>query len=437
MIFGLHRLFGSTAHKMPRVQAASRKRAERLIDTLVIVGNGFDRWLGLETSYANFRRYYLDNRSRILKKIHAKEHTLYHADGALFRKVDDAELLYSSSLDFYDSNAEFLLDEWFWGDFESNLGHIDSTHINAFFGKGRRNLKSLDKCVRSADKLLREAFCDWIASIEAHSVITSRDCMLCDGCLFINFNYTRSLQRIFGVPERQVCHIHGEASDKKSIVYGHALHPWEPERFLLQLGGRFAGLYHVLRILYQTDKQVQDNIRLLRFFLASHEVEIGDIKDVYVLGHSMSEPDFGYFEFLAQRGYPEWERHFDEAELAPIDSVGDMSDRANYEIHRFGNGEPESRIESRFVNSMNRWKSAVQLGREEAFLANAQDLLSSVGNCMLRRSGSVSESSSAQWHITCYSDKDKARVREVMERLEVKDFELLDTIDAALGSLLR
>lgn len=29
-----------------------------MIDTIVIVGNGFDRWLGLNSSYSDFQNYF-------------------------------------------------------------------------------------------------------------------------------------------------------------------------------------------------------------------------------------------------------------------------------------------------------------------------------------------------------------------------------------------
>ena len=39
-----------------------------MIDTIVIIGNGFDRWLGLKTSYSDFHKYYLEQRDELVKK---------------------------------------------------------------------------------------------------------------------------------------------------------------------------------------------------------------------------------------------------------------------------------------------------------------------------------------------------------------------------------
>ena len=116
--------------------------------------------------------------------------------------------------------------------------------------------------------------------------------------MFINFNYTDTLRKRFGVDEMREFHIHGEATDKKSIVFGHNRHPQEPEALLATMGGRFGGLYLVDEILYETDKHCQDIIQILCMFLAMNGVMSEEIKDIYVLGQSMSPVDIEYFDFL-------------------------------------------------------------------------------------------------------------------------------------------
>ncbi|MBQ3291522.1 MAG: hypothetical protein IJH43_04010 [Mogibacterium sp.] len=50
------------------------------IDTLIIVGNGFDIWQGLKTSYSSFQQYYYDHIDDILKQLHLKKHYLKVAE---------------------------------------------------------------------------------------------------------------------------------------------------------------------------------------------------------------------------------------------------------------------------------------------------------------------------------------------------------------------
>lgn len=126
----------------------------------------------------------------------------------------------------------------------------------------------------------------------------SREYFFGKNCLFINFNYTDTLHKSLGIQEEYEFHIHGEAKESESIIFGHNKHPQEPEEILYGLGGRFRGLYFIDRLLYETDKHCMDNIRMLIYFFCLHGVIKEEIKDIYVLGHSMSSFDMEYFLFL-------------------------------------------------------------------------------------------------------------------------------------------
>lgn len=52
--------------KVTRTQKLSHPERVKA-DTIFIIGNGFDRWQGLNTSYADFHAYYLRHRDEILK----------------------------------------------------------------------------------------------------------------------------------------------------------------------------------------------------------------------------------------------------------------------------------------------------------------------------------------------------------------------------------
>ena len=45
----------------------TKKLPTPTIDTIIIIGNGFDRWQGLNTSYADFQTYYHEHLNEILK----------------------------------------------------------------------------------------------------------------------------------------------------------------------------------------------------------------------------------------------------------------------------------------------------------------------------------------------------------------------------------
>lgn len=130
-----------------------------------------------------------------------------------------------------------------------------------------------------------------------------------DDCFIINFNYTDTLEKRFGVKFKNDFHIHGVATDPESIVVGHSTHPEEPFKELIERKimepldptkglPRIDGLYAVEDALYRTDKHTADRIDALCVALMKNGVHIEDIENIYVLGHSFAEADMPYFEFI-------------------------------------------------------------------------------------------------------------------------------------------
>ena len=195
------------------------------IDTLIIIGNGFDIWQGLDTSYKKFEEYYQEHLDDILKKLHIKKQILYDKSGVpvLDAKgkritVSDVELFFGNPF-----HPEKLPHE-FWHTFEVSLDRLDDQELNLYFGKTRAGLKGIRKSAKNAVRILRKAFCDWIETIKIDEKDGGYD--FGDNCLFINFNYTDTLLKRFGVDERKEYHIHGEATDRESIIFGHASHEY-------------------------------------------------------------------------------------------------------------------------------------------------------------------------------------------------------------------
>lgn len=197
-------------------------------DTLIIIGNGFDIWQGLDTSYSQFQKYYLLHRDKIMKRLGIKKRVFQDEDGQSIT-ISDVELIYGDPFELGQ------LDDDFWSTFETSLDKLDIEKLNLFFGKDRRGLREMNKSIRNADRIMRKAFSDWIEQI----TIDNKDAgyRFSDNCLFINFNYTNTLLKRFKAKEENVYHIHGEATDKRSIIYGHSSHPQLPEEALYRFGG--------------------------------------------------------------------------------------------------------------------------------------------------------------------------------------------------------
>lgn len=87
-------------------------------DTLVIIGNGFDLWQNLKTSYKDFYNYYMQHRFEICKKLRIKDVTIQ--EGNKIKKVTPVELIYE---DILDQDLDYFD---FWNTFENSLGYLDA-----------------------------------------------------------------------------------------------------------------------------------------------------------------------------------------------------------------------------------------------------------------------------------------------------------------------
>lgn len=409
--------------KKKQKQAGLPKRQK---DTLIIIGNGFDIWQGLSTSYAQFQAYYLAHRDAILKKLHIKKHTVMEQDGTSFQ-ITDVEIIYGDPFDPSE------LDDAFWGTFEASLSDVDAERINLFFGKEKSNLRDMRRSIRNASRILKEAFCGWIASI----VIEKREppYHFGENCLFINFNYTDTLLKRFQIDSADEFHIHGEASDKASIIFGHSDHPQLPTEELARFGGRFRGLYLIEELLYETDKHAHENLFMLSAFLATHGANKEDIRDIYVLGHSMSPPDLEYFTFLmdATRINGSIEP---EEEPEDLDSMEELDARINYAIQHYGYQYAVEQTDPRQDRVMARRLKREQAAQQEWM---EREFFRTMGMRRSRRRSKEEISSipeprteDAMWHLSYYGDSDKAWKETVLRELKCTRYELLPTIDACL-----
>lgn len=399
---------------------------EKSKDTLVIIGNGFDIWQGYSTSYLEFQKYYLKNRDKILRKLHIRKQVYIDEKGQRI-ELSDVEIIYGNP---FRPNE---LEEEFWGTFETSLDDIDAERINAYFGKDARGLRKMRRSIRNANRILKEAFCSWIK--EVHIESSEAQYNFEDNCLFINFNYTDTLIQRFGVKEEDEYHIHGEAKDKKSIIFGHASHPQLPESMLYKMGGRFRGLYFIEEILYYTDKHVEDNMQELCMFLAIHGSRAEDIKHIYVLGHSMSLPDIQYFMFLADATkIPSKEEKKEEKEKNEYDEMEELYQRIQYAINHTGYSQEDDEIEEEQKRAVIRRFQKEQKSRNKEYEKKFTDMLGK--KCKLDINQNIvttgTRKEDAVWHISYYSEKDKIWIEKIMELLGCKNVKLYPTIEECI-----
>ena len=134
--------------------------------------------------------------------------------------------------------------------------------------------------------------------------------------IYINFNYTHTLEEIYGIPCEQILHIHGEVG-KNNLKLGYPKGKFTPEKYSYDARGKGSGPYieieieehingiedYYVRTAYQEliDKcksfYKEIEIDLLEDFLDENQCKV---EEIIVYGHSCAI-DFDYFRYLNTR----------------------------------------------------------------------------------------------------------------------------------------
>lgn len=445
------------------------------VDTLVLIGNGFDIWQGLDTSFQSFEKYYEEHLEEVLKRFHLKSHTGYDHEGNLLTDENGNPVTYSDVELFYGNPFQpSKLSHEFWWNLECSMDKVDDQQINYFFG--RDGVKDIQKCANNAQRVLKELFRDWVMTIQIEE--KKNEYQFGDNVLFVNFNYTDTLGKRFGVKPVNEFHIHGLAQDKESILVGHATHPEYPYEPLRQMKGtpRMKGLYYIEDFLYNADKHVEDNYMKLRIFCALHGVRISEIEKIYVLGLGFGDADLSYIKHLVyetQGIVEEPEKDLTEEEIRFLDEqdfMGMMNLNMQYAfshrervMHMAPISFPEYELLDEIIkpyveDPYHHMERDSQMRLEAAavrrrFLSEQRERNEKMQKEYLRmlnkkmhlgylspreaflEDDPTATKSGAQWHISYYSEKDKKRIEAVMKNFGCNQYTLYPKIEQCMKNL--
>lgn len=246
-------------------------------DRLYIIGNGFDLHHGIESTYRHFAAW------------------LAEADPGVFRLVQEY----------------FSADEDFWADFEQLLAEFDADHAIDYamqFHSDERHGDFQYECEEIATGLstgLRTRFAEWIRGLRiplwcevSHPLVIDPD------ALFLSFNYTPTLERIYGVPRGRILHIHGYASDPaETLILGHGWKRSPEDRLNIDPMGpdddwRIRdGIDHLDAYFEKTFKPT---IQLLAKHAAFFD-QLAQVRDICIMGHSLADVDEPYISAIMNR----------------------------------------------------------------------------------------------------------------------------------------
>lgn len=253
---------------------------------LFIIGNGFDKGHGLNTSYWDFRTY--------LKNMYP-------------------EFLYAFESHYYIYPAnEEAQKNLLWNELEKNLANIDEDVIIDDALQMDMALESGDvgiedtlyeyfteeyKYIERLAKYLKQ----WVRTIRIRDVKPKTSLINSfQEALYITFNYTAVLERAYGISDSKIIHIHGSLREHEcDPVLGHGNigrierideRLVEAERMYDE---KEISICKVVKDYYEgTYKDV--NRYMYRLFRLNGK----NIDEIYVIGHSVAEVDLPYFRYV-------------------------------------------------------------------------------------------------------------------------------------------
>lgn len=187
--------------------------------TLYMFGNGFDIAHGINTPYSAFRDYLEKNHEDFLRKFEA----MYS-----IQPLDDTEPWYTEEAErkWHENVIKDL-----WKTFEEDIGHPD---VEGMHGAAESLVDSMpsEGIKDTLDYYWRDEYgfseefqkyvLEWLETIDTSKAECKKDPLLNNqGDLFINFNYTDTLERVYGI--NNVLHIHGGVSSCSFVlpIMGH------------------------------------------------------------------------------------------------------------------------------------------------------------------------------------------------------------------------
>lgn len=245
--------------------------------TLYIIGNGFDIYHGIPSWYSNFRDY------------------LQVEDNDIFEYVQKYLPVNESWSDFEDSMSGIDVD----GLVDDASQYLESYGADDWSDAFHHNYQyEINRIVEGLSEGIKDRFSDWIQSLKipTRAQVSEKLLDLDDTGIYLNFNYTNTLEKVYGVEEERILYIHGNSVDGEDLVLGHAWNPYEipslndvpnPEDMDTRI---MEGNEIINEYFGSTFKPTTKIIEEYQSYFEG----LSDITDIKVLGHSMSDVDFEY-----------------------------------------------------------------------------------------------------------------------------------------------
>lgn len=295
-----------------------RRFVEIMVPKLYIIGNGFDLAHGLPTRYWDYHEF--------LKQ--------------------KGEIWMMNMLEFYFGNVQGKPSNILWSDLERALGIYDVEQIYAFLREG--HTLDEDHIMRSIGEVEAEVqyhfveicekfsqtFTEWCESIDLNGVTPLNIFGFNASDRFLTFNYSSTLENVYGVDAGQIVHIHGLAGRDDELIVGHCNPAKMPKNIKEDFYDHKANYRAIVDTVNRLEKKTQMIIsRHLPFFDG-----LKDVDEVVVIGHSIADVDIPYFAKVKKcaDANARWAfSYYDTKEIKHIDDVASQLGIAASDYSKF------------------------------------------------------------------------------------------------------
>lgn len=141
-----------------------------------------------------------------------------------------------------------------------------------------------------------ETFADWCQSIDLTGTTRQKNFSFVDDDLFLTFNYTDTLETVYGLDEMQILHIHGRASEGDELIVGHN----NPAKMPFGIVDDFLDNTANILAIVESINNLVKNTGLIIAENQSFFTGLIGVDEVVVCGHSIEVVDMPYFEEVKQ-----------------------------------------------------------------------------------------------------------------------------------------
>lgn len=246
------------------------------LNTLFILGNGFDISHGIKSRYSDFKEWVSEQKNQ--------------------RLIDLMDIFFSNKRDL-------------WSEVEAALGEYDEEAILNFcrpnedidYNHMTRSITAIEDGPDWIFKPILEEFIEqfilWVNSIDISQATPKFQLPITSQ--YLTFNYTDTLEKIYNIPYLQITHIHGSRINKNNeYVIGHN-NRRNPDTHDTLSGELYFEQDTKNKIIGWMNELEKDTTSIINAH-SSFFNNLSNIETVIVRGHSLDKVDWPYFEKVIQ-----------------------------------------------------------------------------------------------------------------------------------------